>query len=91
MFFGRLIKRKNVIKILNTLKKNTLKHVSFKIYGEGPERNKIINFKNKNKLKNVSIKNFINNKKILKKIKTSKFTINASNAEGLSNAIKSLS
>lgn len=87
VFFGRLIKRKNVIEILNTLKKNALKHISFKIYGEGPERNEIIKFKNKNKLKNVSIKNFLNNKKMLKTIKTSKFTINASNAEGLSNAI----
>lgn len=41
IYFGRLIKRKNIFNILNIINERKLEKLKFHIYGEGPERKKL--------------------------------------------------
>ena len=87
IYFGRLIERKNIVNILEIIKKKKLNKLKFHIYGDGPEKKKIKAYIKINNLKNVLLKNFIKNKEIIKILKKSKFSINASRSEGMSNSI----
>ena len=87
IFFGRLIKRKNIFKLLELMYQKKLNYIKFDIYGEGPEKKFIKSYIVEKKLKNISLKSFVSNKKIIDKLKKSKFTINVSEAEGMSNSI----
>ena len=87
IYFGRLIKRKNIFNILNIINERKLEKLKFHIYGEGPERKKIKSYIKENNLKNVFLNNFKTHNEIIKKLKKSKFSINASDAEGMSNSI----
>ena len=87
IFFGRLIKRKKLMELIEIINNNKLFKIKFVIYGEGPESKYLNNYIKKNQIKNISIKKFISNSSIIKKLQYSKFSINASQSEGLSNSI----
>ena len=87
IFFGRLIKRKNVFELLKLIHKKKLNHIKLDIYGEGPEKQLIKSYIIEKRLKNISLNNFISNQKIIYKLKKTRFSINTSKSEGMSNAI----
>jgi glycosyltransferase involved in cell wall biosynthesis len=87
IFFGRLIKRKNLTELIKIINNYKLFNIKFVIYGEGPERRYLIHYIKKNQIKNIFIRKFISNSSIINKLQYSKFSINASHSEGLSNSI----
>ncbi|MCK9293158.1 glycosyltransferase [archaeon] len=84
IFIGRLIDQKNILLTIDVFKElNKLIKIELKIFGEGPLKEKIINYINQNNLTFIKYMGYTKNS--LKEINNASFLILLSKTEGLPN------